>query len=202
MTYGLMTAPLIPGGTMVEWCITRESDGTQTFLNQSGAHLYHPAHEVVPFIRAAAQSLRLPPEDQHPNVLKLPTPVALGLTTCGDEHPPLPLSGPVPQRTRVGGVDNGPSDPLARRLWTFWAELMLRETYMRMHRGKRRSIALGISWALWYGGADETEVNASFRAYDHTRTPIPTFDIERCSLDALTDALLATARLAAITKAF
>lgn len=202
MTYGLMTAPLIPGGTMVEWCITRESDGTQTFLNQSGAHLYHPAHEVVPFIRAAAHSLRIPLEEQRLDVLKLPTPVALGLTTCGDEQPPLPLSGPVPQRMRAKRDDGAPHDPLARRLWMFWAELMSRESYMRMNRGKRRSVVLGISWALWYGGANEAEISASFRAYDINKAPIPTFDIERCSLDELTDALLATARLAAITKAF
>ena len=203
-----LTDPLVPGGPLVEWVVHDEPGGRSTTLLQTGAHLFDPAGEVVPFLQSLLPLVPTPRGElvQHPDRLPaLPVPVGRGAGGAAvvpvDPADAVPAGSRPPVRRTVQPVTARPVDPLAHLLWLYWPEVYtpdgLRRDWPR-HTGK-----VGVRWELWWrdtGGV--VACDAAFRGIDHAGVVLPGFDVDRRPLADLPHALTATADFAKLLKMF
>lgn len=204
-----LTDPLVPGGPLVEWVIHDEAGGKDTTLLQTGAHLYNPAAEVVPFLQSLLPLVPTPRQElvQHPDRLPaLPVPLGRGVTGAADVVPVDPADAvpaaarPSPRRA-VQTVTARPADPLAHLMWLYWPEVYTPDGFRR--DWPRHTTKVGIRWELWWraaGGA--AACDAAFRGIDQAGVVLPGFDVDRRPLADLPHALTATADFAKLLKLY
>jgi hypothetical protein len=165
-------APLVAVSGYSRWTFHDDRLPAPCVLIQSGAPLFDPVDDVIPFLQ------RLDPL-RHLSPVTLPPVCVPGFVSRG----PTP-----PIQARLNGTPPGP--PLASLVWWYWAELMTTDELKRVktHPGRSRKLIATFDWDV-YDGPGPLEI--AFTAYDFKGEAVPVYTVKRTTLPELALALRA-----------